>query len=194
MLSSKEMAAIYKDIVKCFRNTWLLSPKDTIDAALKLHSFSDVAETFAALGKMKERNGGINGENREWLNGIPVAEECYDRQDPKYRDSEFLQCDLDVISPASINQIVTALRKMEKMGEAEKAEGENKPANAPKYYNEKAKEWSKKYIKERQRTVIIRFKREDFENRIAPAMNKAGLPMATFIKKAIDEKIERDRL
>lgn len=61
-------------------------------------------------------------------------------------------------------------------------------------YDINAKESTKKYIKEKQHEIKIRYKIDEYEQRIRPAIEKSGIPMATFIKRAVDEKIERDEL
>ena len=59
-------------------------------------------------------------------------------------------------------------------------------------YSQAQNEASKKYTKEKQKSLLIKFKKDDFEERIAPAIKKSGLPIVTYIKTAINEKIERD--
>ena len=61
-------------------------------------------------------------------------------------------------------------------------------------YNDISKKATIKYIKDKQREVKIRFKKDDYDTRIEPAIKKSGVPTATFIKAAIDEKIARDGL
>ena len=61
-------------------------------------------------------------------------------------------------------------------------------------YNESAKNATNKYIREKQHEIFVRFKKDEYENTILPAIKKTGLPIATFIKKAIYEKIKRDSL
>lgn len=61
-------------------------------------------------------------------------------------------------------------------------------------YNESAMKSSIKYVKDHQKQIMIKYKNEDYKQRIQPAIEKSGLPTATFIKQAIDEKIERDGL
>lgn len=51
-----------------------------------------------------------------------------------------------------------------------------------------------KYVKEHQKQVVVKYKNEEFESRIRPAVEKSGMPMATFIKQAVNEKILRDGL
>lgn len=61
-------------------------------------------------------------------------------------------------------------------------------------YDETAKKATMKYIKTKQQEVKIRIKKDDYEKNIQPAIEKSGLATATFIKKAIEEKIEREGL
>ena len=61
-------------------------------------------------------------------------------------------------------------------------------------YNEIAKNATIKYIKDKQQRLEIKYKKEEYDQRIRPAIERSGLPTATFIKQAIDEKIERDGL
>lgn len=61
-------------------------------------------------------------------------------------------------------------------------------------YDEIAKKATIKYLKEKQKRVDLKYKLDEYENRIKPAIEKSGLPTATFIKQAVDEKIKRDGL
>ena len=51
-----------------------------------------------------------------------------------------------------------------------------------------------KYIKEKQQRLFVNYKKDEYDKRIKPAIDRSGLPIATFIKQAVDEKIERDKL
>lgn len=59
-------------------------------------------------------------------------------------------------------------------------------------YSENAKKASIKYMNEKQKRIYLRIKKDDFENIVEPAIKKSGLSTATYIKKAIYEKIERE--
>ncbi len=59
-------------------------------------------------------------------------------------------------------------------------------------YNEIGKKASIKYIKEKQRDLRLKWKKDDFEQRIEPIIKASGLPIATFIKEAVEEKIKRE--
>lgn len=48
-----------------------------------------------------------------------------------------------------------------------------------------------KYKKEKQHRVEVSWKKADFTERIEPVIKESGLPVATFIKDAVDEKIKR---
>lgn len=61
-------------------------------------------------------------------------------------------------------------------------------------YDEVSKQATLKYIKSKQQEIKIRYRKDEFDERIQPAIKKSGLPTATFIKNAIEEKIERDKL
>lgn len=61
-------------------------------------------------------------------------------------------------------------------------------------YNEKEKDRSIRYIKNKLQRLEVRYQKDEYEGRIQPAIEKSGKPVATFIKEAIDEKIERDGL
>ena len=61
-------------------------------------------------------------------------------------------------------------------------------------YDEVSKQATLKYIKSKQQEIKNRYRKDEFDERIQPAIKKSGLPTATFIKDAIEEKIERDKL
>ena len=53
------------------------------------------------------------------------------------------------------------------------------------------KKATQKYVREKQHQVNIKWKKTEYAERIEPAIKKAGIPVATFIKQAVDEKIAR---
>lgn len=59
-------------------------------------------------------------------------------------------------------------------------------------YNEVGKKASLKYRKDKQHPVTISYKTEDFESNVLPYIEKSKMPVATFFKKAVQEKIDRD--
>ena len=61
-------------------------------------------------------------------------------------------------------------------------------------YNEIANKAALKYKRNKQHPVTISYRKEEFEGEIAPAIAKAGKPVATFFKEAVREKIQREGL
>lgn len=60
-------------------------------------------------------------------------------------------------------------------------------------YTEAVNKAVQKYVKEKQKQIIIKYKKEEYEEKILPAIEASGLQTATFIKRAVEEKIERDQ-
>ncbi len=56
-------------------------------------------------------------------------------------------------------------------------------------YNDASKKSTMKYIKEKQQEIKVRYKKDEYENDILPVIEQSGLPVATFIKQAVSEKI-----
>lgn len=61
-------------------------------------------------------------------------------------------------------------------------------------YDSSAKRASQKYIREKQREVKLRYKKDEYEHQILPAIKKTGLPVATFIKMAVAEKLHAQEM
>ena len=59
-------------------------------------------------------------------------------------------------------------------------------------YNESRKQSTTKYIRNNQKRIDLKIKKEVWENEIEPAILRSGLPVSTYIKQAIFEKIERE--
>lgn len=60
-------------------------------------------------------------------------------------------------------------------------------------YTEAVNKAVQKYVKEKQKQIIIKYKKEEYEEKILPVIEASGLQTATFIKRAVEEKIERDQ-
>ena len=59
------------------------------------------------------------------------------------------------------------------------------------YNSNWGKNSSKKYIKEKQKSILLRWKKDDWESRIEPVIKATGMPVVTFIKEAVEEKFKR---
>ena len=57
-------------------------------------------------------------------------------------------------------------------------------------YNENAKNSTMKYIREKQREIKIRYKKEEFDLEIAPVIKNSGLTVAGFFKAAAADRIK----
>lgn len=60
-------------------------------------------------------------------------------------------------------------------------------------YSKAANQSAMKYTKEKQKSILLKIKKDDFETIIEPAIKKSGLPTVTYIKQAIYEKVEREK-
>lgn len=58
-------------------------------------------------------------------------------------------------------------------------------------YNEKAKEYTIKYQKEHQKRIPLNMKKEYYDDILKPAADMMDEPVATFIKIAIEERLDR---
>lgn len=61
-------------------------------------------------------------------------------------------------------------------------------------YTEAQKRASIKYAQGKLKRIPLDVQIEYYENTLKPAAEKSGLPLNTFIKQAIQEKIQRDHL
>lgn len=59
-------------------------------------------------------------------------------------------------------------------------------------YDESTKKATMKYIKDKQQEIKLRYKKDEYEQEILPAIEESGLPVATYIKQAVFEKITSD--
>ena len=74
---------------------------------------------------------------------------------------------------------------------SESKKDEYKMSTYKGYNSNWGKEASKKYIKEKQKSILLRWKKDDWESRIEPAIKATGMPVVTFIKEAVEEKLKR---
>lgn len=60
--------------------------------------------------------------------------------------------------------------------------------------SENKKAYDIKYRKENQKRVEVNWLKKDFEERIYPGIQKTGKPVNTFIKEAVEEKLQRENI
>lgn len=61
-------------------------------------------------------------------------------------------------------------------------------------YSEKDKQRTISYIKNNLKRLEVRYPNDEYYAKIEPAIKQSGLATTTFIKQAVEEKIERDGL
>lgn len=64
----------------------------------------------------------------------------------------------------------------------------------PSIYNYEYNKKNNAYVKESIHMVNLKFKNEEYYEDLLPCIERSGMKVATFIKEAIREKIERDGL
>ena len=62
------------------------------------------------------------------------------------------------------------------------------------YYSEKKNETDQKYKHLHQKQISLSYKRDEYDSVIGPAINNAGLSVATFIKGSISNRIQCEKL
>lgn len=61
-------------------------------------------------------------------------------------------------------------------------------------YNDKTKKYTTKYMQNKQVRVPLNWLKSDYEGRVKPAILSTGIPVGTYIKDAVNEKMIRDGL
>ncbi len=65
---------------------------------------------------------------------------------------------------------------------------------APKSkYSEAMRAAALRYRQKSQHAISLAYRKKDYDEIVAPAAARAGVPVATFIKMAVLEKVERDK-
>ena len=59
-------------------------------------------------------------------------------------------------------------------------------------YTERQNKTNQKYVREHQKQIMVKYRKDVYAENIEPFVKASGLPVATFIKEAVAEKIDRD--
>ena len=103
MMNAKEIANIWKEVVKIYNNTRENNlPEKTMEEIIRKFGLEKTKEVFATVAAIKKHDGRIYGKNREYMNSIPV-----DSGNP------VVYAGLDDIHTTHINQLITELRKLD---------------------------------------------------------------------------------
>lgn len=109
-MNAKEIANAWREIVQIYNETRELTPKTTVCEIIRSFGVKQTKEIFATISAIKKHDGRIYGENREYMNGIPVDKEAIEWR----RGNPVIGAGLDDIHTAHINQLITELRKVDK--------------------------------------------------------------------------------
>lgn len=110
MMNAKEIANVWKEIVRIYNETRELSPVATICEIVCKFGINQTKEVFATIASIKKHDGRIYGANRDYINSIPI-----DNENVEWRSGNpVIYAGLDDIHTAHINQLITELRKLDK--------------------------------------------------------------------------------
>lgn len=108
-MTLKETAEVWKQIVSIYKETRETDPETTVKEIIHTVGFEKAREAFATVAAIKKHDGRIYGENRKYMDSIPVDPKAVERT---YRNP-VLYAGLDDIHTTHINQMITELRKVE---------------------------------------------------------------------------------
>lgn len=109
MMNAKEIANVWKEIVKISNETREATPKTTINEIIDKFGMENTKEVFATVSAIKKHDGRIYGNNRDYMNSIPT-----DPQITEWRSGNpVIYSGLDDIHTTRINQMITELRCMD---------------------------------------------------------------------------------
>ena len=102
MMNAKEIANIWKEVVKIYNNTRENNlPEKTMEEIIRKFGLEKAA--------IKKHDGRIYGKNREYMNSIPVDSEIVEWRS----GNPVVYAGLDDIHTTHINQLITELRKLD---------------------------------------------------------------------------------
>lgn len=110
MMTSKECMEAWKKVVQIYNETRGTTPEVTMNKIIDSLGVENTKEVFATVAAIKEHDGRIYGENRKYMDSIPVNPESVEWN----YSNPMRYAGLDDIHPAHINQLITELRQMEK--------------------------------------------------------------------------------
>lgn len=108
MMTSKECAEAWKEVVRIYHDTRESSPKTTMKKIVDIFGVEKTKEVFATVAAIKKHDGRIYGENRKFTDSIPVNPETVEWKS----GNPIMYSGLDDIHTTHINQLITELRGM----------------------------------------------------------------------------------
>lgn len=106
-MTPKECAECWKTVCRCYDETIEKNnPKVTMYKIVETLGTEKAKEVFAAVSQIKKGDGRIYGENRRYMESIPVNPECVDWK----HGNPMIYAGLDHIHTAHISNLITELR------------------------------------------------------------------------------------
>lgn len=110
-----EIAKNWKIIVRIYNSSKTMEPDDIAKKIVETLGYEQTVETFSVIVSIKIHDDRIYEDNRNWINSVYFASKAYDSGATTWsRENPVIYAGLDDIHTEYINQILTALRKMEK--------------------------------------------------------------------------------
>lgn len=108
MMNAKEIADIWKEVVKIYNDTIEINlPEKTMNEIIRKFGLEKTEEVFATVAAIKKHDGRIYGKNKEYMNSIPVNPENVEWKN----GNPVIYAGIDNIHTSHINQLITELRK-----------------------------------------------------------------------------------
>ena len=105
----------WKIIVRIYNSSKTMEPDDIAKKIVETLGYEQTVETFSVIVSIKIHDDRIYEDNRNWINSVYFASKAYDSGATTWsRENPVIYAGLDDIHTEYINQILTALRKMEK--------------------------------------------------------------------------------
>lgn len=109
-----EIAKNWKIIVRIYNSSKTMEPDDIAKKIVETLGYEQTVETFSVIVSIKIHDDRIYEDNRNWINSVYFASKAYDSGATTWsRENPVIYAGLDDIHTEYINQILTALRKME---------------------------------------------------------------------------------
>lgn len=109
MMEPEKCAEAWKTVLDIYKSTKDAGPKTTTQEIVRRLGLKKTKEVLATVAVIKKSDGRIYGDNRVYVDSIPVNPKSvvWERTNP------MLRVDLDKIHTSHINQMIAILRMME---------------------------------------------------------------------------------
>lgn len=116
MMTPMECKDTWNEVCRCYKETIGENrPKATLEAILASLGMEKTREVFATVSAIKKHDGRIYGENRKYMESIPVNPDAV----VCVHENPMRCAGLDEIHTSHINQLITELRKVDNQAKKE---------------------------------------------------------------------------